>query len=179
MDEVDDTQFDEALFNRVCIMLGKSGLIDKYLEFARRYNAPDRPDGPGPKMKDLVKIIEGHGAAAKLFSKWRVIEIGSEMIHGWRWFGKLVMKRYNAFELQIEANNGVLSIGSNMNHIWGTASSLVPGILPPSGPLPFPVMAYDGDDERLNRMMGEIVGYFDEVKDMIRRDLRDFPKGSL
>jgi hypothetical protein len=28
-------------------------------------------------------------------------------------------------------------------------------------------------------MMGEIVRYFDEVKDVIRHDLADFPKGTL
>jgi hypothetical protein len=164
---------DEPMFERLCIALGKSGMIERYLELAHRYEAPDRADGPGPKMKELVKIIESYGATAKLISKWRLIEFGSEEIHGWRWFGKIVMKRYNAIELQIAGHKIPWVTGSNMNDIWGTTSRLVPGIQPPSGPLPFPVIAYDGDDERLDRMIGDIVEYFNDVKDVIRRDLMD------
>jgi len=179
----EDAQFvphpDEPMFERLCNVLGKSGLIERYLELAHRYESPDRPDGPGPKMKDLVKIIQGYGASAKLFTKWRVIEFGSEEINGWRWFGTIVMKRYNAIELQIAGHKIPWVTGSNMNHMWGVASRLVPGLQPPPDHNPFPVIAYDGDEERLNRMMGEIVAYFNDVKDIIRRDLTEFPEGTL
>jgi hypothetical protein len=176
---IEEIKPDEALFDRLCVMFGKSGLIERYLELARRYEAPDREDGPGPNMKNLVKIIQSHHANAKLFSKWRVIEMCSETINGWWWTGKLVMKRYNVIEIQFEGQNGILGVGSNLSHIWGVASRLVPDVQPPSGPLPYPQIAYDNDEERLDRMMGEIVRYFDEVKDVIRRDLADFPKGTL
>jgi hypothetical protein len=169
--------FDEALFNRFCIAFSEAGLIGKYLDFAVRYQAPFQDLAPGPNMKNLLKVIQAHGASAKLYNKWRVIEMCFEEIHGWSWLGKLVMKRYNQIEFQFEGRNGIKSIGSNMKRICRVGRGLVSGVddLPES----FPGPRYDGDDERLDRMMGEIVAFFSEVKDMIRRDLPDFPKGTL
>jgi hypothetical protein len=165
---------DERMFKRLCILFGKSGLINKYLKLARRYEAPYHPGGPRLKLKDLVKLIEKHGAKAKVFSRWQVIDMAEEEINGWRWFAKIVMKRHNVIELQIAGYKGTKATGSTMNHIWGEASDLVPGIDPPSPPeILYPQIAYDGDDERLDRMIGDIVEYFNDVKDVIRRDLTD------
>jgi hypothetical protein len=172
--------FDEELFNRFCVAIGKAGLIERYLEFAYRYESPFRDQAPGPNMKEIVKVIQDHGATAKLYSKWRVIELCSEVINGWWWTGKLVMKRYNVIEVQFEGKNGIQSLGSTMSDISHVASDLISKNQDSfSIPFKFPCPRYDGDDERLARMMAEVVEYFNEIKNVIRRDLTDFPKGTL
>ena len=164
--------FNVSVFERFCAAFGKAGLVSPYLAIARRYDIDGIPECPAPKLKLLQKIAQDYQAQTDISPKWRVMDFCMAEIHGWNWTADLVMKRYNVFEIGFKGENGKISIGSNMVYLCGTVADLVQGVESNGPPYARPV--YDGDDERLRAMIGDLVRYFNQVHDFIRRDLVDF-----
>ena len=160
-------------------VLGKSGFPQDYLTFCKRYSVLGDVDGPNVDVARTTDMFLAHGVACKLFKRFRVIAFDAEVIGGWRWEAKLVVKRYGVLEPMMEGFNGSAdeAVGSTfLSLAVGAGAKQVPPVVraeffPPIVKINRP--CFDGDMGTMERMIPELVGLFRSMKDALRREARN------
>jgi hypothetical protein len=159
--------FDENRHYKFIEILSETDYVPLYLRFCEKYSfIRDGSELPKMKVDALEDICRSMGIKAKLNKKYKVLDLDTEIIHGWTWRAPLVIQRYDMLEPMLDGNNGKISVGTTMMVFAKDAGKLRNPPIIITAPAPRP--DFDGDMRTMERMIPDLVALFRTVKDTIR-----------